>query len=218
MHVLLAERQMLLRDALCNYLKTARPGIRVTDVGTMMQLHNRLDEDNDVDLLLIDMAMPGFNGRTDVAALKRAARGASIVVLAECSDGSAAGEAMRGGADGFLHKDLSGRVVMKALEIVLSGGKYMPVCGLAPSMDMPDPLPAFRAEGKVDDGPVKRLTPRERDVLNLLVEGHSNREMASRLHVKDITVSFHLKGLFRKLDAINRTQAAINAVRLGWAA
>ncbi len=55
-------------------------------------------------------------------------------------------------------------------------------------------------------------------MLDLLVKGLPNRQIADRLKVKDITISFHLKGLFRKLEATNRTQAATTALRLGWSA
>ena len=76
---------------------------------------------------------------------------------------------------------------------------------------------ALEAEGDFGpDNPLSLLTPREFEVLSLLIKGHSNKQIARELGLKDITIAFHLKGVFRKLHVSSRTEAIIAAVKLGW--
>ena len=214
--LLLAERHKLLRDALRGLVETQRPDINIPDAGTIEQLQEHLHSCPEVDLLLIDRNMFESHDHFAISNVKAQAPRIRVVVLAERANDRLNQDAL--GADGLIHWDLSGRVMMKALDIVLSGKRYMPVLGMG-ALPAPVKAPSYQLPQQRERmDPLQRLTPRVRDVLNLLVKGHSNREIANRLSVKDITVSFHLKGLFRKLDAINRTQAATNALRLGWAA
>jgi len=66
------------------------------------------------------------------------------------------------------------------------------------------------------ENPLSNLTPREREVLSLLIEGQPNKAIADRLGLKPITAAFHVRGIFRKLHVANRTEAVITAIKLGW--
>jgi len=109
-------------------------------------------------------------------------------------------EAIRLGADGFIPKHLSGAAMVSALQLVLSGERFIPAMLVDGH--------SGGANGESGSGElIGRLTPRERDILRLLREGHPNKVIANRLDVSEVTVKSHLGNVFRKLGVQNRLQA-----------
>jgi two-component system nitrate/nitrite response regulator NarL len=216
--ILLAERHKLLRNSLRSLIEALRPEIEIHDAGSTEQLHESLRYQSDLDLLLIDRNMFECDDDTAIDSLRARAPRIKMVILADRASHGLSQGAISPGADGLVHLDLSGRVIMRALDSVLSGKHYIPALGMG-LLPAANNAPSYVSPAQPSTrGPFQNLTPRARDVLNFLVKGHSNRGITDRLSVKDITVSLHLKGLFRKLDALNQTQAATNALRLGRAA
>jgi two-component system nitrate/nitrite response regulator NarL len=132
---------------------------------------------------------------------------------------------MEAGAVGFFPKTMSGRAILKAVELVLAGEKFIPVDPTTPSGMMPSyfndhnrlavrpslPLP----QAKAPQGPI--LTPREKDVLKELCLGKTNKDIARDLGLQIVTVKLHVRGICQKLKAENRTQAAVKAYQMGLA-
>jgi two-component system, NarL family, nitrate/nitrite response regulator NarL len=145
-------------------------------------------------------------GDADLRALREAFPTARIVVLADDLSVDVLRAAMGGGADGFLIKTVSPEALIQSLQLILLGEKVFPTTLAAMLLDMTAAGPQHSVRG---------LSPREREILQLLVTGASNKLIANRLGITEATVKVHLKTLLRKIDVNNRTQAAIWAMNNG---
>jgi two-component system nitrate/nitrite response regulator NarL len=135
---------------------------------------------------------------------------ARIVVLAIDLTVDALREAMNTGADGFLMKDVSLEALIQSLELIMMGERVYPSSLASMLLDINNaPLPLNSNRG---------LSPREREILQALVTGASNKMIANELGITEATVKVHLKTLLRKIDVSNRTQAAIWAMNNGFSA
>ncbi|EWY36307.1 hypothetical protein N825_28970 [Skermanella stibiiresistens SB22] len=146
----------------------------------------------------------------DLQRLRDAHPAARIVVLADDVSVDLLRQAMAGGADGFLTKSVSPEALVQSLHLIMLGEKVFPTNLAAMLMDMTSqPSPPNWVRG---------LTTREREILQSLVGGASNKAIANRLGITEATIKVHLKTLLRKLDVNNRTQAAIWAMNNGFGA
>ena len=164
------------------------------------------------DLLLMDVRMPELDGLAATAAVKAQCPSTSVVVVTMYEDPDYLFRAVQAGAAGYVLKDATRREVLAVVRRVLQGEAVLdaPLATrlLRRLATDPGPPPAAGAAG----GP---LTARERDVLRLLVEGQTNQEIAAALGLSRGTVKVHVGRIIAKLDASDRTQAAVRAVRLG---
>lgn len=139
--------------------------------------------------------------------------------VAEAADVRAA---MALGARGYFPKTLSGKALLKAIQQVLAGEKFLPLEQqnetIMPShyADPSDTLILNSSSHKIENGGTSfNLTPRESDVMVYLVKGQSNKEIANALGLQIVTIKLHVRGICRKLGAKNRTQAALIATEAG---
>ena len=213
MRIILADDHRLVLEALENYFKQIQPDIEIiaeTDFDGAFASVNASDW---VDLVVLDINMPGMNGLGGLEAMREAFPGLPVVLISGETTIETVNRAIELGAAGFIPKDLGGSAAIKALELILSGEVYVPAKLMASSaIKKADDQSSPAQEGAA----LASLTPREREVMGLLIEGKSNKEIARDLGLKDITAAFHLKGVFRKLEVSNRTEAVITAIRLGW--
>ncbi|UEM24449.1 response regulator transcription factor (plasmid) [Skermanella mucosa] len=144
----------------------------------------------------------------DLQQLRAAYPTARIVVLADDLSVDVLRAAMGAGADGFLSKNVSPEALIQSLQLVMLGEKVFPTNLASMLLDIssaPSPLNSVRG-----------LSPREQEILQLLVTGASNKLIANKLGITEATVKVHLKTLLRKIDVNNRTQAAIWAMNNGF--
>lgn len=153
-----------------------------------------------VDLVVLDLTVGTENGLDLLP--DTAVAGARVVVLTMHADPALAQEALSRGADGYVLKEAAAEELVTALEVVAGGGTY-----LVPQ------LGARIARQRPSD--VEALTARERDVLRLLAEGHTNTEVAGMLHVSVRTVEAHRASLRSRLGAQSRADLVAAAHRLG---
>jgi two-component system, NarL family, response regulator len=153
------------------------------------------------DVVLVDLKLPDLAGMKLVERLRGLLPDARLVVITAYEEAGLAREALRLGARGYLLKGSSAESLVAAVRSVWQGQRVV------------DPALASRVV-ELEVGP-GTLTGRQREVLRLLAEGHTNREIARTLDVSDDTVKFHLKNLFERLGAENRTEAVVRASRLG---
>jgi DNA-binding NarL/FixJ family response regulator len=159
-------------------------------------------------IVLLDICMADGDGLEALVALKRRFPSLAVLMLTAYDEPDFVSRAMAGGADGFLHKGVRREKLLDALRAIVQGH---------PSLQPPDDPPSFDSaiDQPAPEEPFEPLTPREEQVLRLLVTGRSNREIAEILFVADSTIKTHVQNITAKLGVSDRVQAAVWAVRRG---
>lgn len=160
------------------------------------------------DVILMDVTMPELDGVEATRQIKERQPDVRVVVLTMHADHDILGDAIRAGANGYLVKDCSTDEIAQAIDAVACGETALSP-GLAASM---------LAEVRNQDGSQQSeriITAREEEVLQLIADGCSTPEVAERLFISQKTVKNHLASIYQKLDARDRTQAVLAAVRMG---
>lgn len=159
------------------------------------------------DIVLLDIQMPDLDGVAVARQLRDSHPEVKVVMLTMYRQDQHLLEAIKAGARGYLLKDADGDELIAVLGRVARGE-----AALDPAMTLPI-LDAYRRLSAQQEG--ETLTPREREIVQLLAAGHDNRTIAQRLFLSEKTVSNRLSEIFQKLGATNRTQAALIAVQRG---
>jgi len=202
LRVLIADDHDLLRDTLVLFLES-EDGIKAEAVGTLGEAHKRINDDEPYDLILLDYNMPGMNGLNGLSATLEMNGGQRVALISGEAKREIAEQALEAGAAGFVPKTLPAKSMINAVRFMAMGEQYAPVDFMTAVEDAPsNPL-------------ADKLSPRELEVLKGLTEGKSNKEIARDLDITEPTVKLHMKTLFRKVDATNRTQAAMIAREAG---
>lgn len=211
MKVLIADDHALLRDGLKPFVSKISDDVTVFESCDYPSTHETLATEAP-DLVLLDLRMPGMDGTDGVLRLRRAFPDVRIVIVTGWVTRSDVVEAMRLGVSGYLPKSLNGTAMLHALRLILCGVPYYPaevlVADVAPSPSTEPGQPAERSQ-------LSTLTRREYEILTQLVGGASNKEIAKVLGLTEITIKSHLRNVFRKIGATNRTQAVALALREG---
>ena len=215
MKVLLADDHRLVREGLKLLIGRLGDDVDVLEAGDFEQALSLAEGAEGLDLIILDLSMPGMDGLAGLERMCGLRPEVPVVILSGTFERKLVLDALMRGAHGYIPKTLGGKAMLSALQLVVAGEKYVPSIvledgGASPSAAIDAQIPL--------DNPIRKLTRRERDVLSLLAEGHPNKEIARRLELQEVTVKVHLKGVFRKLGATNRTQAVRIAIELGWEA
>jgi len=202
--VLIADDHPLYREAERAQVERAFPGAETILLGSSTEAVDRLRTDRSFDLILIDLMMPGSTDASGVERVVKVADGIPVVVVSGSLEPHDIRSCIAAGAKAFVPKTLDPQVFTSALSIVAAGGTYVRIEYLQGEPKPTAPAPA--ASGG--------LTPREFDILKLVVEGHPNKEIARRLGIQEVTVKVNLTRIFGRLGARNRAQAAAIAVEM----
>jgi DNA-binding NarL/FixJ family response regulator len=203
MKVLLIDDHALLRDALCLLIERQWPELTLLQAGTLAEAMAVLQAHADVSLALLDLGLPDSEGVGGVVRLREAAPFTTVIVLSADPSRDTVLAAIDAGAAGFVPKTAQGSALVHALRQVLDGGVYVPqTAHLAPQDAQPD-------AAALD------LSPRQMEVLRLLIEGKSNKLICRELDLSESTVKTHLLAIFRRLGVNSRTQAVLVAAQLG---
>lgn len=164
----------------------------------------RLAEQLQPDVLLLDLKLPDLDGVGVLGQLSERSPSTRALVLTSTADNAQVTLALRAGAAGFLYKDVDPDALVRAIRSVHDGHTLLAPAAAA--------LLSARSGGHDGLG-IEALTSREREVLSLLSDGRSNREIARALGVSEKTIKTHVSSVLAKLGVADRTQAAILAVR-----
>lgn len=218
MRFLLADDHALVREGIRTVLVRHFSDATIVEAACFADVIAALTASTAYDLLLLDLVMPDAEGLEQLAHIRALAPQPPIVVLSIREDAATVRACLERGVKGFVPKSTSSEILSRALELVLAGGVYLPpvilstAAGLAPE-HLQD-LPNAAAERRIGiDG--ARLTKRQKEVLTLLLGGHSNKKIGKLLGLSEATVRTHLVVIFRLLGVNNRTQASHAAVKLG---
>jgi DNA-binding NarL/FixJ family response regulator len=199
--LLLVDDHALLREALALLLADAWPGVQVLQAGSLAQACALVDDHADLRLVLLDLGLPDAQGLQSLQTLHARAPWARHVVLSAQDQPALVLRAIEAGAVGYIPKTADLQQMHGALRHVMDGGISLP-----PGVRMPGLAPDISPQG---------LTPRQRDVLGLLIDGHPNKTICRQLGLSPSTVKTHLEAIFRQLGVRSRTQAVVVASRLG---
>jgi DNA-binding NarL/FixJ family response regulator len=169
----------------------------------------------DLDLVLLDLSMPGMDGFTAVERFGKAAPGVPVVIISGHEEESEVRRALSLGALGYIPKSTPPNILLDALRLVLGGGVYVPPVLLRAVQSQPLERPVREANGFAAPASSEQLTERQVEVLRLLAQGQSNKVIARELDLSDKTVKGHITSIFRALGVVNRTQAALEARKHG---
>jgi NarL family two-component system response regulator LiaR len=158
------------------------------------------------DVILMDLLMPEMDGLTATASIRRELPEIEVIALTSVLEDNAVVSAVRAGAIGYLLKDAQPGELIRAIKAAYAGQVQLPPAAAARL------LREIRAPEKPD-----KLTERETDVLRLVGQGQSNKEIALTLSISEKTVKTHVSNILSKLNLASRTQAALHAVRIGLA-
>lgn len=215
--VLIADDHHLVREGLKLTLRQFEPSIDILEAQTLEQATGMFLSNPGIDLVLLDLSMPGTRDLSAVDEFAARCPSARIVVVSASYDMKTVRAAVQKGALGFIPK-LSGReTLIGALRFILEGGIYVPPEALteeaweegSPPAQAPAPAPR---RTPADAG----LTPRQIDVLRLLVKGLSNKLICRELNLAMGTVKSHVAAILLALDVNSRAEAIAAAGRLGW--
>jgi two-component system nitrate/nitrite response regulator NarL len=213
MQILLADDHAMVRDGLVPFLERIEPGTKVIEAGSFAEALNAAKAAETLGLVILDLYMPGMNGLTGLTTLRAEFPSLPIVILSGSTKPEDAFSAIEHGANGYVPKTMRGETIIGVMRLVLSGEKYIPPF----LFEHRDAAPSQGGSpAKVDpNSPLAQLTPRERDILNMIVDGAPNKVVARALDLQEVTVKAHLRNMFRKLGVANRTEAARVALVAG---
>ena len=217
MKLLIADDHTLFRDALVQYIERSNPKSKVVLAKDFYEAFEFVKQDSNQDLVILDLRMPGMDGLEGFKKLREQFPDLRVALMSGVAEEQDVQNALEIGAVGYFPKTMSGRALLTAIEQVVSGDKYIPQgrnSAYMPSYYSDYP-PASGAGGGVSCGAKPELTPRESEVLSHLLNGSSNKEIARALDIQVVTVKLHVRGVCRKLNAKNRTQAALKAREMG---
>lgn len=208
--VLIADDHPLYRQALTQVLQQHFSPCEVVEVGDIQQLQQQLITQPDIELVLLDLHMPGAHGFSALIFLSAHFPNVPVIMISAHESADIVQRAMAHGASGFLSKSSDMPMLVAAIRQVLAGELCLPA-------DYRDPGTPQEDERSVAEG-IASLTPQQFRVVTMLAEGLLNKQIAWELQVTEATVKAHLTEIFRKLGVHSRTQAVLALSKLDVAA
>ncbi|MDO2949410.1 response regulator transcription factor [Aeromonas simiae] len=197
--IVIADDHPLFRGALYQAVQMAMSDARLLEADSIDSLLALLGGEDEVDLLLLDLKMPGANGLEGLAHLRGQYPDLPVVVVSATEDPTIISQVMKMGAVGFIPKSSPMKRLIEALGCVLQGDTWLP-----------EGIELDSAPGKESLAQrLSSLTPQQYKVLLMLRDGSLNKQIAWELNVSEATIKAHITAIFRKLGVKNRTQAVI---------
>ena len=203
MKILIADDHDLVRETLAAYL-SQQADFEIETATSLPEALDKIESANRFHLVILDYSMPGMNGLDGLARAQAANDPWPVAIMSGTADKAVAEEAIKAGARGFLPKTMSAASMINAVRFMSAGETFVPVSFMTAEAPAPETHP-------LQD----KLTGRELQVLDALCRGLSNKEIARELDLQEVTIKLHVKTLCRKIEAKNRTQAAMIAKDAG---
>ncbi|EGI74160.1 response regulator transcription factor [Pseudoalteromonas sp. SR43-6] len=204
---LIADDHPLFREALKGALSAKFEGLEVFESSDFDSTLQVLSEQEDLDILLLDLHMPGNGDLYGLIRIREEYPSLPIAVVSGSEDVNIVSKVMGYGAMGFIPKSSSSDDIASAINQILEGDTWLP-------KELKNKVAEIEGEDREIAAQVASLTPQQYRVLQYLHEGLLNKQIAYELHISEATVKAHITAIFRKLGVYNRTQAVLIAAKL----
>lgn len=203
MKILIVDDHNLFREGMCHILSSMDKEVTILEASNCDSAMQYASSHPDLDLILLDLNLSGKDGFTALSELSEKYPALPVVILSASNQRSDMQRALDLGAMGYIPKETSSAIMLNALQIIMSGGIYVPSnMAQLNNISESDKLSTHF-----------NLTPRQTEVLALLVDGSSNKRIAQELSLTESTVKVHITSIFKAMNVTNRTQAAMAAER-----
>ncbi|MGD0720901.1 MAG: response regulator transcription factor [Roseiarcus sp.] len=200
--ILIADDHPLVLGALRQALSSAIPGAEIFEAADLDSLSAALETTPEMDLVLLDLSMPGVRGFSGLMYLRAQHAGVPVIVVSANEDRAVMRHCLGFGASGYIPKSLDVETMRRAVRTVLDGGRWTP-----PDLDLTTPDESSALVRRLSS-----LTPQQVRVLMMLSQGLLNKQIAYALSVSEATIKAHVSAILQKLGVESRTQAVIAAV------
>lgn len=208
MKLLIVDDHPVLREGLIALLRHLGPDTEILEAGDASAAIQLVKEHADLDVVVLDLLMPGMGGLSAIAEFGRTRPDLPVIVLSSSEDPQDARRALAQGALGYVPKSASQNTLIAAIRLVLDGDLYVPPLILNEMEKTRRAQQGRRPENN-------NLTERQIEVLRRLCEGQANKTIAFELDLSEKTVKAHITAIFKALNVVNRTQAAAVAREVG---
>jgi len=209
--IVIVDDHPLFRGAMVQALDQAPPDtigrINVLEAGDLKALQTLLAEEPEVDLVLLDLSMPGVSGFSGLLTLRADHATVPVVIVSASDDPTTINRALSLGASGFVPKSSSIETIRTAISAVLKGDIWKPE-GVGSEPEGDDEVAQLIAS-------LSSLTPQQTRVLSMISQGLLNKQIAYELSVSEATVKAHVSAVLQKLNVDSRTQAVVKLSKLG---
>ncbi len=210
MKLLIVDDHPVLREGLVALLRHLGPDTEILEAGDAPAALRLVEEHSDLDIVVLDLLMPGMGGLSALAEFGRVRPDLPVIVLSSSEDPQDARKALAQGALGYVPKSASQHTLISAIRLVLAGDLYVPPLVLNEMAN------ARQSHLRRRSGDVNSiLTERQIEVLKRLSDGQPNKTIAFELDLSEKTVKAHITAIFKALNVVNRTQAAAVAREAG---
>lgn len=207
MKILIADDHALFRDGLAMHLEEINPDVVLLQASNFSQALKILDKEANIDMVIVDLDMPDMKWEDGIEELRKKSEKAALVVVSASEDIRNIRKILAAGIKGYIPKRSDSKIMHNALKLILDGGTYIPPALIESSSDG-NYSTNHRSSGKT-------LTNRQSQVLDLIAQGKSNKQIAYEMGVSEATVKLHINALLRSLKVNNRTQAVVTAQKMG---
>ena len=205
LRIVIADDHALVRGGLALLIEMASPGAEVLQANNHAQVMAFLEQNESIDLLLLDLMMPGMQGEIDIKVISQAWPEIPIIIVSVKEDMGSIRSSLAAGAMGYIPKTSSPDVTVSAIQLVLAGGVYVPPHVL--SLGNNGSNEASEDENKTENN--FGLTHRQIEVLDFIAAGKSNQAIAGELGLTTGTIKMHVSAIFKRLKVSSRTEAAM---------
>ena len=220
MKILIADDHELFLNGLEFVLGTEFKDAKIVTAKSYTEIFERLKKENDFDLIVTDLAMPGSNWIEALDKMHEEAKDVPIIIISAVFDKEILQRTLEVGVAGYIPKSSSNAVIMSAINLVLAGGVYIPKELLSNKIDNNELTQEIKrlkslSENELKKGD-KKLTPRQIDVIKAIGRGLPNKLIAYELGLTEGTVKVHITVILKILGVTNRTAALMEAVKQGY--
>lgn len=208
--ILIADDHPLFRDAIKSVITEKLPGYMLIETANLDEAIELVDENPDIDLILLDLNMPGMDGLNGIVRMRNQAPEIPLGIISAEEDKSVVLQTIGYGAVGFIPKSTTRDTIAQAIEQILDGQVYMPA-DIIRSGSSHSGSGMHRQGNDIDLKNISHLTRKQLQVFERMAKGKSNKQIAYEMNIAETTVKAHVSAILHKLNVKNRIQAVLCA-------